>query len=1708
MVFRWLTEYSFLLILFPLIACALSVLHLFFQTLRRAFKARRTKGYSSLNGSNIKKTVDSRSSSEVTLEDEADLEDENSRLALHKTTSRGSVTEISRPRGATSIVVVELLCLLGQVGLSSAVLVDNTWGKHWKIAAISSLASWSYISVLACLRLLQTHFQTTLLFKLWNHTASLYCLQWLFTTILFRSAVVHPLSQRAQALMIAYFVLASLLALIAITTRRGNRPVLLTYEGEVEPSPEPLASISSLLTFSWLDILIWRGYQKPLELPSVWNVPPKEKADAVLATFRQYKKTTRLTIHLLKFFSPDLLFQQFWAFVSAVFIFVPTLLLKAILEYVEDPSETPRSTAWLYVILLLVSGLISGVADGQALWRGRKICIKLRSIMVGEIYAKVLRRKAASSGDTDMNASDKDKSADGKDGSKRSFMDKVLRRNKKPKSGGDADSRSDSDKAKDDTQVNSGTIINLMSVDSFKVAEISAYWHFLIPSVPVQLVIAITLLFRILGWSAIAGLLVMFGVLPINIYFSTRFSRAHKRIMSATDGRIHATNEVLQNVRIIKYFAWEERFIRNIDEKRQIELSALKIRFYLWIAASSVWFGVPMIITGFSFLLYTVVEKRPLYPSVAFTALSLFGLLRFPLDRLADMMAHVLESKVSIDRVEKFLNEDETGKYEQLSSPTRIDGEEYIGFKSANLSWGPRDESATVENPAFRLINMDIKFRLGGLNVVAGPTGSGKTSLLMALLGEMTLLNGTVHLPGGYDRMTLKIREDGLTDSVAYCAQQAWLVNDTIKQNIIFASPYDESRYQSVIAACALERDLEILEAGDSTLVGEKGIVVSGGQKQRISLARALYSNSRHILLDDCLSAVDSHTAQHIFEHCILGPLMLNRTCILVTHNIALCVPQASHVVALANGKIAAQGPPEKVMASGVLGNDVQKSRPGSKGGSKTHSRVQSVVDVKDDANSANGHTNGKITGANGDEGAKKKNIQEVKDANIRTEDKAIGAVEWKVIKLYLFSMGPWYFWFFALLGFTTENVANISTNVWIRQWANSYSTQSTESTSVDIMASNNLSDSNSLLLWSAPFKRLFGYASSVHVNVLTISSMPEVDNGYYLVVYAGLGLLYILICVVRLGIIFKGALNASRKLHAKLIEAVLRAKFKFFDTTPLGQITNRFSKDLQAIDQDLAPVAAGVFQSIFGIISIILLISVITPGFLFAGAFLTMLYIAMGLFYIQSSRDLKRLESAQRSPLYQQFGETLSGITTIRAYGDERRFIEDNSQRVNSHNRPFIFLWAANRWLALRVDFAGALVAFFAAIFVVLKVGKIDAGAAGLSLTYALNFNENILWLVRLYAENEQNMNHVERVKQFLDVEQEAPADIPETKPTGGWPLKGAVEFVDYTTSYRSDLDPVLKSLSFKIKAEEKVGIVGRTGAGKSSLALALFRGLEADSGKIFIDDVDIGTIGLLDLRENLTIVPQDPTLFTGTIRSNLDPFGLFTDEEILTALRQVHLIGPDSVGLSEPSTVAKSGLSTSAEHLEVSTIEDVETGNATSDLSAPAPIGVQRQSLSAPPVIGEDSNDLDRVLTNTHENTNVFTNLSSPVAESGTNLSQGQRQLLCLARALLKNPRVLLMDEATASIDYATDAKIQETLREVRGSTIITIAHRLQTIIDYDKVLVLDKGEVVEFAAPWELIEKEDGIFRGMCETSGDFGKLVELAKDAERKSRLVDV
>lgn len=1639
---------SILQISLPLAACALSLLLIVIRLGHRYVVSRKGVAYKVLANND---SVD-----EIPNGEESDPN-----TMLSQAPGEQVQVEVDRPRGEITIVTLEIAALIGQVALYVVILSTRGWGRHGTLPAIAGLISWCYILFLVTVRLLLSAMDLFSAPRLWTHTAILYSAQWLFNIMVFRSAVIHPRSRRALILSSIEFSLSTLLLLIALTTRRGNKPVLVEHEDGLEPPRHPMASLLSLATFSWLDPLVWKGYRQPLELEDVWNLTPSQKAASVLADFRKRKMKGSLAWKLVRYFASTILIQGAWTVFSDMFVFVPSLLIKAILEYVEDPRSTTANAAWLYAILLFCSAIVQSVCAGQALFIGRKMGVKIRAIIIGEIYAKALRRKAGASTDAVRKAVQESATSKDVKQKKKSFLS-FGRKKKAAANEHDTESGQTPQTELEEAavQANVGTIINLMAIDSFKVSEVGAYLHFLWAGVPTQIIMAVSLLYKIMGFSSFAGIALMVMILPVNLFIARQFNKVQNQILKGTDARIHATNEVLQNIRIIKYFAWEQRFQDVVNEKRKAELRSLRKRYILWSTAATVWYGTPILITFLSFFLYTVVEKKDLTPSVAFPALSMFTLLRVPLDQLADMVAHVQESKVSLDRVDKYLNEEDTGKYDQLHESSTSDGTSRIALEKATLTWGtikstPQESSTADGADAFRLIDVDVDFPIGRLSIIAGPTGAGKTSLLMALLGEMRLVEGRVHLPGGMsNRADLPVNpETGLIESVAYCAQEAWLVNDTVKENIVFASPYDEKRYRAVLKACALERDLEILDAGDKTLVGEKGISLSGGQKQRISLARAVYSSARHLLLDDCLSAVDSHTAKHIFRQAFTGPLMMNRSCILVTHNVALTVPQADHVVVLENGKVAAQGRPDDVAATGALGEEFFKSRPGSRASSRGISRAPSVrgADAEEATETAHGQAGGPSNKKQEDEKSRMK------------ESKATGSIKWSTVMMYLSSMGSWYYWIVAILIFCAQQLGSVSTNIWIRQWANSYHTSSVHAQSdTGHYAAAAYLKPPTFTVGSVSKISSFGLLQPISRSSVGTAD-NEVNVGYYLGVYALLGVIYIVVSLCREAVLFWGSLHASWKIHERLLKAVMHAKFRFFDSTPLGQLMNRFSKDVESVDQEVAPVAIGMLHSLASVIMIVILISVITPGFLIAGVFITIVYTALGAIYLNSSRDLKRLESVQRSPLYQQFGETLNGIVTIRAYGDGPRFIVDNHRRINAYNRPHIYLWASNRWLALRVDWTGALVSFFSATFVLISVGKIDAGAAGLSLTYAVTFTENVLWLVRLYSEVQQNMNSVERVREYLEVDQEAAAVIPESRPEAGWPSQGTVEFKGYTTRYRPDLDAVLKDVSFSVQPGEKVGIVGRTGAGKSSLALALFRGLEAEKGQILIDGVDIGSIGLRDLRESITIVPQDPTLFTGTIRSNLDPFGLFSDEEIFTALRRVHLIGSSTSGSATPAT--------------------------TSTLTAIEANGMNGSTVSIA------------------DNKNIFHHLDSIVSESGSNLSQGQRQLLCLARALLKKPRVLMMDEATASIDYATDAKIQETLRELRDNTIITIAHRLQTIIDYDKVLVLDHGRVIEFDHPWTLISREEGLFRSMCENSGNMEVLLDGAKRAWASKRLVD-
>jgi len=1512
-------------------------------------------------------------------------------------------------------VILEEALILIQIALNSTKFFNSEYKDvdYPIFTTAINLALWTWLLIITTIRVVNLNDSYKIVHKiipnLWVNNFTIYLFLWGPSFISFRSALIG--NTNSPNYYITDFTINSILFINLLTSKIGYKiPFIYITDPKTTPAPESITRLISFITFSWVDPMIWKAYLESLKIDQVWDLKLEDYSYYVQKDFKAYsddKKHWKFSTRLILFFMKYLLLQGFWALVESIILFAPTLLLKKILEYVDDRESTSKNLAWFYVFLMFAFKLLGSVSSGQALFFGRRVCIRLKSVIIGEIYAKALRRKisAMDKKDDDDEAKDEDsKDVDPQDENKK-----------------------DGDEESEKTSANLGAIINLMAVDAFKVSEVCAYLHAFVGAF-CMIFVSVYLLYELLGWSALVGAFSIIVLAPLNFYLAKYLGTLQKKMLEITDKRIQKLNETFQAIRIIKFFAWEDKFRDQIHKIRHDELYYLKKRSLVWVLSAFVWFITPTIVTFISFGCYIFVSKKTLTTPVAFTALSLFNLLRNPLDQISDMLSFAIQSKVSLDRVEEFLSEDETTKYEQLTS---VKNNGKIGFKDASFSWNSKSD---VD---FKLKDLNLDFKPRKLNVIIGPTGSGKTSLLMALLGEMELLKGEVYLPGYHAREDLTVDEEGYTESVAYCSQAAWLLNDSIRNNIVFAAPFNRDRYNKVVEACGLSRDFEILKAGDQTEIGEKGIALSGGQKQRVSLARALYSNSRHILLDDCLSAVDSHTALHIYENCISGPLMANRTVLLVSHNVALTIKSAEYVVVMDNGKVVNDGTPSDLLESGALGDDEMIKS------SVMASRANSSTDLKKTAKQSVSEA---IVSKLQDPAEAKSNLvdEEAEELEklkkgklIEEETKSEGVVSAEVYKWYLNVFGGWPIVFVIVGIFILSQVSNMAQSWWVRAWAKNM--EKTVSTMGAIVESNSYANG---LIKSAS-KPLSVFVMKYHTVKNDVEIMKnENQSVFYIAIYTLLGVAYAGISSVRLVMVFFAGIRASSRVFKKVLQKVLRAKLRFFDSTPIGRIMNRFSKDIESVDQELVPFADGAIACVVSVIFILSLITYITPGFLFLAVLIVALYWLVAFFYLNGSRELKRFESITRSPIHQHFSETLVGVSTIRAYGTERRFLQENLNKIDENNRPFFYMWVTNRWLSIRNDLVGSLVIFFSGAFVLFNINKIDAGLAGISLSYAIAFNESALWVVRLYANVEMTMNSVERLKEYLDIEEEPAEYLPGREPPANWPEHGRLEVHDLSLRYAPTLPRVIKNVTFDVEPCNKIGIVGRTGAGKSTIITALFRFLDPESGYIKIDGVDITSIGLKNLREALTIIPQDPTLFTGTIRSNLDPFSAYNDESIFEALRRVNLISGDQI-----------------------------LGNSTDDAS--------------------------------DENANKFLNLENEITEGGGNLSQGQRQLMCLARSLLKAPKIMLLDEATASIDYESDSRIQQTIRqEFSQSTILTIAHRLRSIIDYDKILVMDAGEVIEFDHPYNLIKNADSTFFSMCQDSGELEVLVQLAKEAFAK------
>ncbi|KAJ7147242.1 hypothetical protein C8R46DRAFT_1129771 [Mycena filopes] len=1347
-------------------------------------------------------------------------------------------------------------------------------------------------------------------------------------------------------------------------------------------SPEDYTELWGWITFQWVHPLIQRGTANTLNDSDVWRLSPTMQSRPLFIKFQDTMHSVTLLRHLVASNSLDMIFDFLLTVLATSLAFTEPFFLKRLLDSIDqpDPARRDKGLAYVYAGLMFLTSVLTSVTNNQRAWMGRRITARVRAEVMASIYDKTLRRK-------DFSGIVKEKTATNEGAVK-------------------AEEKTNDAKAGADT----AKIINLMSTDAETLSFIASTMYFLYGA-PFNILIGSVFLYKIMGWSAFSGFVVLLAGWPMNSYMTRWSFSMSKGRSKARDKRTSIVGELISSIKFIKFFAWEDRWIARAMAAREEEMKWMKKIRLNTVLLIAVWSAAPISLSLISFFTFVWVGNE-LTVGIAFTAITLFSKIRLSLNTVPRHMVAVIDASVALNRVAVYLAEDEvTAQVSSLKQNTRQpiaeDLEEGLGLANASFRWNrvaaePSASNATsvvslstesgVEEHRFGLKDISVIFPEGKLSVVTGPTASGKTALLLALMGEMTLL------PGGRIIMakTNTVDECGNAHGIAYAAQTPWLRHQSIKDNILFGAPLDQERYDAVVECCALNPDLKMLEDGDETEIGENGISLSGGQKARVALARAVYARKKYVLLDDPLSAVDSHTSQFLFEKCLCGPLLANRTVILVTHHVELVLPGAGYVVRVLDGRVDTQGTVQDLRARGLLDVITHEAAVAAK--------TEEIPTVEVDSTTLIGE----------------KKIKPPRKL-VEDEHREVGSVKWSVYQTYLSASG-YHIWGVLLFLVTVQQLRVVGEKLWMKVWAAAYETP------------------------------------------LMIQSLPSASTNpfFYLGVYAGIALFGILIQLTLLALEYTAALKASRILFKRLLDSVVGATFRFHDTTPLGRMLSRFGNDFATIDSRLAASLQEVNKSLTGFFISIMTVIVVFPPFVVPACILALLYRAIAIGYIGTSRDLRRMESNNRSPIFSNFGEVLTGIVTVRAFSVENRFLQNFFQSVDGMNQMWSTFWNLNRWLMAQFDFLCDVSVFITALFSVALLPN-NAGLAGLAITSALTFSGNVYWACRAWTDLELDLNAVERVVEYTKLPQESPAIIEGHRTPAYWPSSAdnsaLVVVEDLNLKYAPGLPTVLHNISFQLKAGERVGLVGRTGSGKSTLAMALLKFVEPSSGRILIDGIDISQIGTYDLRSRITFIPQDATLFSGSLRDNLDPFGEYDDSVCMDVLRRVHLI-QDEDASHTPSPLD----SRSASVLRVNT----------SDSSSPTPTTVESKATLS---------------------------LDTQVSAGGNNLSQGQRQLVALARALLRRSSIVVMDEATSSVDFETDAKIQKTIREeFVGSLLITVAHRLRTIIDYDRLLVLDKGKVVEFDTPRSLIQRKDGIFRGMCLNSGMFTELeaAAMAKD----------
>ncbi|XP_050979758.1 ATP-binding cassette sub-family C member 3 isoform X1 [Labeo rohita] len=1346
-------------------------------------------------------------------------------------------------------------------------------------------------------------------------------------------------------------------------------PLFSTVVTDPNACPEITAGFISKMTFWWFTGMAIKGYKSPLENKDLWSLNKHDSSELVVpnllnewevekskaqseqsvkeqASFRKAgpgaepnhvnaspeeeevllskRKEVRQPSFLralLKAFGPYFLIGSAFKLLQDLITFVNPQLLRMLIDFTKQPVAPAW---WGYSLAFLMFG--TSLLQTLILHQHFQYCfvtgMRLRTGIIGAIYRKSL----------------------------------VI-----------------TNEAKRSSTV--GEVVNLMSVDAQRFMDLTTFLNMLW-SAPLQIILALFFLWQNLGPSVLAGVAVMVLLIPFNAFIAMKTRTYQVEQMKHKDDRIKLMNEILNGIKVLKLYAWEVSFKEKILQIRQKELNVLRKTAYLSALSTMAWTSAPFLVALTTFAVFVTSRKDNILDAEkAFVSLSLFNILRFPLNMLPQVISSIVQASVSLKRIQDFLSHDEL---DPENVDRRNNASEYaVSVINGKFSWAKQDQ-ATLDN-------INVMVPQGSLLAVVGHVGCGKTSLVSALLGEMEKQEGQISIRG----------------SVAYVPQQAWIQNATLRDNILFGRPYVEQKYRSVLEACALTPDLEVLPGGDQTEIGEKGINLSGGQRQRVSLARALYSEADVYLLDDPLSAVDAHVAKHIFDN-VIGPegVLKGKTRILVTHGISF-LPQVDNILVMVDGRVSEMGSYQDLLKQNgafaeflrnyslediiedeevdvLLVDDEEEEFP-----EDALSNHTDMVDNEPVVNEARRQFMRQMSIMSNDvENPKKMSRRrrcserkypesptEKKEPKveklIQAETSETGRVKFKVYWEYAKAVGPLLSLFICFL-YACQSAAAIGANFWLSEWTNDETHNRTE--------------------------------EKVSMRV-----------GVYAALGISQGALILANCLLCRAY---SMLKAAHSTHLHMLHAILRAPQAFFEATPSGRVLNRFSKDVDTIDSVIPDNIDIWMRTFWYTVNVLIVCSALTPMFLIVIVPLMLFYWWVQRFYVATSRQLKRLESVSRSPIYSHFSETITGTSVIRAYGRNTAFVLMSDTKVDENQKSYYPGIVSNRWLGVRIEFIGNCIVLFAALFAVIWKDDLSPGLVGLSVSYALQVTMSLNWMVRMTSDLESNIVAVERVKEYSETQTEAPWTVKDKEPPPDWPPKGNVEFVDYSVRYREGLDLVLRNISLKVKGGEKIGIVGRTGAGKSSMTLCLFRLLEAADGEIVIDEVKISEIGLHDLRSKLTIIPQEPVLFSGTLRMNLDPFEKYSDEEVWKALELSHL---------------KKFVSNQAAKLELE------------------------------------------------------------CSEGGENLSVGQRQLVCLARALLRKTRILVLDEATAAVDLETDDLIQSTIRtQFEDCTVFTIAHRLNTIMDYTRVLVLDKGQIAEFDTPTNLISQK-GIFYGMAKDAG---------------------